>query len=816
MRSYKTLPQCLKARTTTCMLVRTVRILCCEPELTRASILEVGDLYLPLGRRQSTSAFQTNTSQTFTPPATQRWTISTDAQIQALAGDGTTAPTCTLQICLASGPCALKKTITDTCSKVTFITRLEANVAQTAIFITSCSGPARVTLRFITTPGRAISETTIAALGVTSSTQLPETSTTTTTTSTTDVLTTSSSASLSTSDPARQPTPLPQGPASTRVRAISLCGYNRPILVSVPENPDYMLLTESGVTYDLGLDNGNGHLSFTPLNGQALCANISRIVPEPTVSPIECSRDGFTYEALPGDVVTLDCTSDSVPALDLADAVSIRFQTSGSCPSIVRQLGCQASGDSCLLNVYEGTVDSTFQLPRDPIHIKAIGEGWKQANLQVTAPGRAMVSYVQEQGNFVTMDPDLMVSGTLIQIECDIPLVPKVFTVFVLNGCPRPPGVQMGSASGAQVAPLANAPILVSSDNKVAQVSWGGYNADHTICVLNTRTMGRACGDYTTSTSGLGDLADGDNLALGCPISTVYAKVVNSCPQSNAAIFGTTSQPDSNVLRAGDSLDFNVPYNDASATITPLGGYRMCALGVIGLATACGTDPFKLTDIVDQDTVQLSCTDDPAPLPDFTTSIPLSIQTGPSCPSNLVLQIGCEGSYCQGLGYVGGPQSYTLSYPVMSPAARLQVRVIGTFSASTQWTAIFDGGVVFLDQVDQQWLEIAVPDGASKIDLRTSCIVNEPLLQLVYAVIYNYCSGVDLLVTNTVGQVYTISAYSGQYVPVYLEIPHVSVQYADGRSLCVESQRLSTRTCGASPFTIDGIVDGYDTYSVCC
>jgi hypothetical protein len=214
----------------------------------------------------------------------------------------------------------MKKNITETWSTVSFVTRMKANEAQTAIFITSCSGPAHVALRFITTPGRAISGTVIAALGTTPSTQSPETSTTTTTitTSMTDVLTTTSpSASLSLSDPAMQPTPLPQDPASTRVRAINLCEYNRPILVSVPKNPDYMLLTESGVTYDLDLESGGDQLTFAPLNGQTLCANISRIVSEPTVSPIECSRDGFSYEALPGDMVTLDCTSDSPPAPDI-------------------------------------------------------------------------------------------------------------------------------------------------------------------------------------------------------------------------------------------------------------------------------------------------------------------------------------------------------------------------------------------------------------------------------------------------------------------------------------------------------------------
>ena len=86
----------------------------------------------------------------------------------------------------------------------------------------------------------------------------------------------------------------------------------------------------------------------------------------------------------------------------------------------------------------------------------------------------------------------------------------------------------------------------------------------------------------------------------------------------------------------------------------------MCALSVKSGATACGTDTFTLAGILDQDTVQLNCPDDPAPQPDFTRSIPLNLRTGPSCP-DLVVQIGCEGDYCQGFGFPVGSQIQALS-----------------------------------------------------------------------------------------------------------------------------------------------------------
>lgn len=112
-----------------------------------------------------------------------------------------------------------------------------------------------------------------------------------------------------------------------------------------------MLITESGVTYDLGFDTGNEQLSFTPLNVQALCSTVTRTGAGPAVNSLECSRDGFTYAALPGDLVTLDCASGPGPVPDLFRAADIVIQTSGSCHAIIRQLGCQAAGDMCLLDV---------------------------------------------------------------------------------------------------------------------------------------------------------------------------------------------------------------------------------------------------------------------------------------------------------------------------------------------------------------------------------------------------------------------------------------------------------------------------------
>ena len=675
---------------------------------------------------------------------------------------------------------------------------MNANEAQTAIFITTCSEPARLVLRNIATPDNMLSGTTTALLGIPSSTEPPGTSST----SSMDALTTSSSA--------MQPTSLPQEPTSTRIRAINLCEHNRPILVSVPENPDYMLITDSGVTYDLGLDSGNERLSFAPLNGQALCPTVTRTGPGPAVSSVECSRDTFTYTALPGDMVTLDCASGPGPGPDLFNAVDIKIQTSGSCPAIIRQLGCQAAGEMCSLDVYEGTVDSSFKFLRGPLRFKAIGEGWTSASLQVTASNRATVAYMQERGSSVTIDQDLLIAGTVIQIECDIPLQPKVFTVNVYNGCVRQPSVLVYSLLTAQLAPVTAASILVSSGNKLAQIQWGGFFADQSICVKNPRTNGRSCGDNFVTTNDLGELAAGDTLELECPISTVYAKVVNSCPLDNPAIFGVSREPDWIILRAGDSFDFNVPVEDASATFTPLGGYRMCALSTLGTVTACGTELFQLTGIVDQDVIQLSCLDSPPPPADMSRTIPLNIYTGPSCP-NLLAQIGCEGSYCQGLAYIEGSQNVALSYPMLSPAARLRVRILRSIYSSVKWTLSFGGDPTFLDQANSQWLDIAVPDDASQISLRTSCTLQA---ETIVVVVINYCSSPTIIVRSPAQEPIRVPGFAGLYVTTYVDFPQLSFESEDGQTFCMRSRRYGTIQCGAS-FTFNG-GEGYDEYESQC
>lgn len=236
----------------------------------------------------------------------------------------------------------------------------------------------------------------------------------------------------------------------------------------------------------------------------------------------------------------------------------------------------------------------------------------------------------------------------------------------------------------------------------------------------------------------------------------------------------------------------------------------MCALSTLGTATACGTELFQLTGIVDQDVIQLSCPDSPPPPADMSRTIPLSIYTGPSCP-NLLAQIGCEGSYCQGLAYVEASQNVALSYPMLSPAARLRVRILRSAYSSVKWTVSFGGDPTFLDQANSQWLDIAVPDDASQVSLRTSCTLQPTLINVA---VLNYCESFNIIVRDPTQAPTTIPSRTGRYVQTYLEYPQLSFESANGQTFCLHSYRTGARPCGES-FTVTDMME-YDQYSIEC
>lgn len=136
------------------------------------SILEVGNSGDDLGKRQSPSgSTQSNFTETFSPPKAQRWTLSIEAQLKDAPVFQNIIPhsKCTLRICLGDGVCGALKSLGTDWVKVSLITQLPANITQSAVFVTSCSGPISIALRNMNVPGRVLVITrtaTMAQMGV--------------------------------------------------------------------------------------------------------------------------------------------------------------------------------------------------------------------------------------------------------------------------------------------------------------------------------------------------------------------------------------------------------------------------------------------------------------------------------------------------------------------------------------------------------------------------------------------------------------------------------------------------------------------------
>ena len=123
--------------------------------------------------------------------------------------------------------------------------------------------------------------------------------------------------------------------------------------------------------------------------------------------------------------------------------------------------------------------------------------------------------------------------------------------------------------------------------------------------------------------------------------------------------------------------------------------------------------------------------------------------------------------------------------------------------------------MIFSNQFNPTWLEVTAPDDAVKIELRTSCTTTA-LLDIIYANVYDYCFAAGTIeVRNPMEDLYRLSNYGYQNIPTYLDIPILTVETADGRSLCVDNYQLGTTACGASPFTINPVGANYG-YGVTC
>lgn len=147
-------------------------------------------------------------------------------------------------------------------------------------------------------------------------------------------------------------------------------------------------------------------------------------------------------------------------------------------------------------------------------------------------------------------------------------------------------------------------------------------------------------------------------------------------------------------------------------------GYRQCGNGPLTVS---------IRRLYFWDHLMVECPNEiPPPQIDVTQSIPLNVGTiGNGC-FDYIVQIGCEpGNYCQGTFSSG---DVALSYPILSPMARLCVKALGASRGST-WTLArqLDPAGDYVEPVDYlqrrgDWLEITIPGDSIAISLQPICV----------------------------------------------------------------------------------------------
>jgi hypothetical protein len=343
------------------------------------------------------------------------------------------------------------------------------------------------------------------------------------------------------------------------------------------------------------------------------------------------------------------------------------------CPIVVLQLGCEANDPWCWLRVYDVAVNGYESFRRPPgarVRVKAAGQLWDYAFVY------------EDNGGYYTGHYQQL--GEWIEIEG--------LRARIVVECRRKP-------STIQISPYGY-PYRY-------RAYWWRENATF----QNPEPMdayvynGNNCNPYEPVIVGTYDNLDG---SLQYPGSEQYLELMAG--EYPAGIF--------------PSPDPGSGERSSAAFFTPTSGSRMCAGILLNgelIYKTCNRDTFAQPVPRDREEMLLSC-EARAPLPEMSATIPLDIRTTSNCPY-LVVQIGCQSTdYCLGYGYQGGPRNMRLEYPILSPIARVRVKVLGPGFGSATWLIDFSNVEQSASiQARGYWQDILVPAGTTYISLRAIC-----------------------------------------------------------------------------------------------
>jgi hypothetical protein len=501
------------------------------------SLLQVGE-FADIERRQAGLPTQHNIPQTVTPLLTGRWTAGIDARLQMSSQANTPDPNCTLAICTGVNLCGAARSIGVNWVTYQLKVQLRANDVHTISFVTTCSSPAYVALRNLVIPGSGSTAAPVTSTLVIPTTLPAQVSMTTVTESLTLTETLTSPPELLTvtvsSPPELSTVTVTQVSTATETQALPSttqpspgfsirynwdyggnddCGDGAIVLVSAPNNPDFMILNRNN--YDeISIDSANYSLTLTLLNGRKLCTYHGFDEYEhrdwegvPQTIEMREQRDGLNLRCPHSDGWPVDPPDQSY------GTSNIFLQIDTSCPNVIKQIGCSRYFP-CTVDAYSSTNAQpiSFVYPfNEWLRFKAVGTGWTKAYWTVSYGGLVMAEYTQHRGERIDIAQNNAlnnVGDVQVAVNCR-----TVREVQVINYCQFPILLGKSSVEDLQILEYFGTSSLDLDQNELG-VLFTPLDGQY-LCAQDQQTSEEICG-YDTITVGLLESMDLHSYQLEC------------------------------------------------------------------------------------------------------------------------------------------------------------------------------------------------------------------------------------------------------------------------------------------------------------
>ena len=315
-----------------------------------------------------------------------------------------------------------------------------------------------------------------------------------------------------------QPSSEPRDPFSIRYNwgygGNEDCGEGAVILVSAPNDPDFMVLSRNN--YDeIPINSANYSLTLTPLNGRKLCTfhgfdEYEHCDWEGVPQTIEMreQRDGLNLRCPHSDSWPVD------PPYDGYGTSTVTLQIGSTCPQVIKQIGCSRYS-SCTVDAYSSSDPQpvSFVYPFfEWLRFKAVGTGWTKASWTVSYGGSVMARYTQRRGERINIAQNSELNNVGdVQVTVDCRNVREVQTT---NNCQFPILLGKPSTRDLQLVQPYSTSSFDLDENELGAL-FTALDGQY-LCARNEQTNEETCNYDTVIVGPLGSL-DTDSFQLNCP-----------------------------------------------------------------------------------------------------------------------------------------------------------------------------------------------------------------------------------------------------------------------------------------------------------